>query len=154
MLHLPLLINTLPGDRTVGEECLAVTALQTPKEKSSPSRAPRSEDEASGTDLQLNLGSHKRSNKYFSNTLCRQPFLCGKAFLNGLCGPAIAGTLTGSAGSWHPLPLRCILQTFHRRTDPRSHAVQIHSSKVFESDNLPAYSKIQEHFFKCSVSSK
>lgn len=27
MLHLPLLINTLPGDRVLGEECLAVTAL-------------------------------------------------------------------------------------------------------------------------------
>lgn len=59
MLHLPLLINTLPGEQVVGEECLAVTGLQTLKEESSPSPTPCSEDEARGTDLPLILGSHK-----------------------------------------------------------------------------------------------
>ena len=108
----------------MGEECLAVAALQTLKEESSPSRAPCSEDEARGADLQLNLGSHKRSNKYCSNILCRWHFLRGKAFLNGLCGPAIAGTPASIASSWHPLPPRGILQTFHRSTNPRSRAIK------------------------------
>lgn len=35
MLHLPWLINTLPGDQEVGEEGLAATALHTLKEESS-----------------------------------------------------------------------------------------------------------------------
>jgi len=103
MLHLPLLINTLPGDRVVGEECLAVAALQIPRE-SSPTQPPPSEDVARDAGLQLNSGSHKRSNKYWSNKLCRQRFLGRKTFLNGLHSPAIASTLAGSAGSWHPLP--------------------------------------------------
>lgn len=149
MLHLPLLISTLPGDRVVGEECLAVVAPQTLKEESSPSSAPSSEDEARGADLQLNLGSCKRSYKYYSNVLRRWCFLWGKAFLNGLCGPAIAGTPAGIL-----CPPKSIPQTFRHGTDPRSRAVQIDSWKVFWSDNSPAHSKIQEHLFKCSVFSK
>lgn len=66
MVHLLLLINTLLGDQAVGEECLVVAALQTPKEVSSPSQA---SETARGVDLQLNLSSHKRRNKYYSNIL-------------------------------------------------------------------------------------